>query len=147
MWKTYSVPCLGQTLPGTSVMPATSTCRGLRISMTKAAPSSPKRPESVSKMTISRAAAGPAIKMHIISGRIGSSRYGRSDEGNDGVERGAGLKDGRHATFLEGLGIRVRYGPAKNDLDVVHLMLAEQLHHLRHDRVMGPGQDGQADHL
>ena len=53
----YSAPWAGHTLPGTTVTPGMATWAGLRTSITRAAPSSPKRPESVSNRTVSRPAA------------------------------------------------------------------------------------------
>ena len=72
----YSAPCGAQTLPGTMVMPCTLTWPGLRKSMTSAAPSSPKSPESVSNQTVSLAApSSPASTRNPASNRHMKSHY------------------------------------------------------------------------
>src|SRR5215471_2397588 len=56
MCAMHSAPCDAHRLPDTTVMPWSDTCVGLRRSITRAAPSSPNVPESVSKTTRSRPA-------------------------------------------------------------------------------------------
>src|ERR1022692_1975696 len=76
MWNMYSAPCGPQTLPGTMVMACTDTFDGLRSNMTSAAPSSPKRPESVSNRTRSLAAPqSPDTTRNPASNRIINPQY------------------------------------------------------------------------
>ena len=76
MWNTYSAPCAAQTLPGVTVMPWMAAWAGLRSSITSAAPSSPNSPESVSKITISRAyAPGASASRSPATKRSMNSQY------------------------------------------------------------------------
>src|SRR5450432_784051 len=105
MWNMYSAPWAGQTLPGTSVMPWTVTCDGLRSNMTSAAPSSPNSPESVTNRTMSRPAAhdrpddnpGSSMSATSISPTGKPNMYPQYNANSPRIEQSAGPRGGLDA--------------------------------------------------
>ena len=63
------------------------------------------------------------------------------------LKRSARLENGRHALLFQRSRIFVRNDAADNNLHVGHILLTQQFHHPRHDRVMAPGEDRKPDNL
>src|SRR5262249_36242679 len=61
--------------------------------------------------------------------------------------RGAGLEDCGHPGFLETVDVLIGDNAAHEDDDVVHLVLLEQVHHARNDRVVRAGEDRKSNYL
>src|SRR4029077_12013540 len=79
--------------------------------------------------------------------RHAGTLYVRADKLHDVIHGGARLKDRGHPSFLETLDVLIRNDPAHQHDHVIHFVLPEQIHHARHNRVVGPGQDREPDDL
>ena len=73
--------------------------------------------------------------------------YVGSDELYDVVHRSSGLKDCCDTEFFQGFHILIGNDSADHDQNIVHLVLAQQVHYARHDRVMRARKNGEANHM
>ena len=68
-----------------------------------------------------------------------------ADEGDGGLERGAGAEDGGYAMVHEGLDVLGGDGAAEDEEDVFRVLGAKELGDAGDDGIVGAGEDGEAD--
>ncbi len=73
--------------------------------------------------------------------------YMLADELHDVIHRSAGLKDCRHADFLEAFDVLIGDNAADQHQHVIHFILLEQVHNARHDRVVRTRENRESDDL
>src|SRR5438270_12677842 len=81
------------------------------------------------------------------SGGNSACLYVATDEPDDIVHGSPGTEDGGHAGLFQSVEVLIGNGATEYDNDVVHLLLAHQLHHARYDGIVRAGEDREADHV
>src|SRR2546421_1865787 len=76
---------------------------------------------------------------------VSSRRHARPDEAHDFLERSPRLEYRRHTLAFKLRGVFIRNNAADHHPYIRHVFFTQQLHHARHNGVMGSGKNRQAD--